>query len=46
MKRWRFNQEELDVVPKTKGLAKTYKFNQEEFKSCAKKKRFNQEIHD
>jgi hypothetical protein len=32
MKRWRFNQEELEVVPKGKILAKRYKFNHEKLK--------------
>jgi hypothetical protein len=36
MKRWRFSQEELKVVPKEKGLAKRYKSSQE--KLCQKEK--------
>jgi hypothetical protein len=40
-KKYRFNQEELKVVPNGKGLAKRYKFR---VKSYAKRKRFSQEI--
>jgi hypothetical protein len=29
MKRWRFSQEELKVVPKGKSLAKRYRFTHE-----------------
>jgi hypothetical protein len=32
MKRWRFNQEELKVVPKGKSLAKRYRFSHEKIK--------------
>jgi hypothetical protein len=39
-KKYRFNQEELKVVPNGKGLAKRYKFR---VKSYAKRKRFSQE---
>jgi len=38
MKRWRFNQEELDFVSKRKGLNKRYKFSQEELKVVPKRK--------
>jgi hypothetical protein len=38
MKRWRFNQEELEVVPKRKGLAKRCRFSQEELKVVSKGK--------
>jgi hypothetical protein len=36
MKRLRFSQEELKVVPKTKGLAQKYRFSQEELKVVPK----------
>jgi hypothetical protein len=41
--RKRFNQEELKVVPKEKGLTKIYKFSQEELELVLKGKRFRQE---
>jgi hypothetical protein len=41
VKRWKFSQEKLEVVPKGKSLDKIYKFNQ--VKGCVKKKRFSQE---
>jgi len=41
MKRWRFSQEELEVVPKRKSLAKKYKFSHEELKVVPKGKRSN-----
>ncbi len=48
VKRWRFSQKELEVVPKGKGLTKKYKFNQEQLevvpkgKGLTKKYKFNQ----
>jgi hypothetical protein len=39
-----FNQEELKVVPKEKGLVERYKFSQEELKVVPKGKRFSQGI--
>jgi len=44
MKRWRFSQEKLEVVPKRKGLTKKYRFSQEELKVVSKGKRFSQKI--
>jgi hypothetical protein len=38
MKGWRFSQEELEVVPKGKGLIKRYRFSQEELKVVPKRK--------
>jgi len=38
MRRWRFSQEELEVVPKGKGLIKRYRFSQEELKVVPKRK--------
>jgi hypothetical protein len=38
MKRWRFSQEELKVVPKGKGLINRYRFSQEELKVVPKRK--------
>jgi hypothetical protein len=38
MKRSRFSQEELKVVPKRKGLTKRYRFSQEELKIVPKRK--------
>jgi hypothetical protein len=38
MKRCRFSQEELEVLPKGKGLNKIYKLNQEELKVVSKRK--------
>jgi hypothetical protein len=32
VKKWRFNQEELKVVPKGKSLAKKYRLNHEKIK--------------
>jgi hypothetical protein len=32
MKRWRFSQEEVKVVPQKKGLAKKYKCSHEKIK--------------
>jgi hypothetical protein len=38
VKRWRFNQEKLEIVPKGKSLDKIYRFSQEELKIVQKKK--------
>ncbi len=38
MKRWKFSQEELEVVPKKKGLAKRYRFSKKELKVMPKRK--------
>jgi hypothetical protein len=38
MNRWRFNQEELEVVSKVKCLIKIYRFSQEESKVVPKRK--------
>jgi hypothetical protein len=38
MKRWKFSQEELEVVPKGKGLAKRHRFNQEVLEVVPKRK--------
>jgi hypothetical protein len=38
MKRCRFSQEKLEVMPKGKGLNKIHKLNQEELKVVSKRK--------
>jgi len=43
-KRYRFNQQQLNVVPEGKSLAKKHKLSQKEVKSYAKKKKFSQEM--
>jgi hypothetical protein len=38
LKRWKFSQEELEVVPKGKGLVKRCMFNQEKLEVVPKRK--------